>query len=65
MSKFRCIISRLLGRVKGYDKKIIIHLGINASSNREAQKEAEEIAETVKILTHDFLVRFPYRMEIK
>ena len=53
----------LIGQT-GFEPKIIIEVGLNASEYSEAKKEAEEIAKVIEIKLTDYLSQFPYKITV-
>lgn len=59
------IKAQIEGKLTGFEPKIIIHLGVNAFTNKEAKEKAEQIKNIIEIKLSDYLKNFPYWIEIK
>jgi len=62
MGKLR---AKLLNKMTGYSPKIIIEIGINGYSYKEAKEEAEEIKDIVVVKLHEYLKQFPNKIYVK
>ena len=65
MSVFNKIRVAFRGGVTGYEPKIIISVGVNASSDKEAKDKVRLIAKVIEIKLGDYLEQFPYKIEVK
>jgi hypothetical protein len=49
----------------GFEPKIIIKIGMNASEYYQALEEVREIAKILEIKNQDFLSQYPYNIIVK
>jgi len=62
---FKKTLHKVTGGLTGYEPRIIISVGINAYSKKEALEEAEKMAKVIEIKLGEYLDRTPNKIEIK
>jgi len=67
MKKILNRIKALLGIINqtGFEPKIIISIGVNASEYHQAKEEVKEIAKVIEIKLKDYLSQYPYTIKVK
>lgn len=59
------IKNKLCGRITGYERQIIINIGLNARYKKETDNEIKEIVEIIKIKLKDYLEQYPHYIKFK